>query len=153
MSLGRVGTLVLATALVASSLTARAAANDDVEGNFVPVFLGTTEQATLNRHVPSSGFAQRMMLSQMRVTELEAGVIATWVPEKDFPHTIFAASDEFEAYGQCTKRETIGCTMDVFDYAAGEVRSYLMPLRSAKRRETYLGLLSSTGINQTSTAP
>lgn len=139
---GRFRLWITGVAFASSLLAANAGATDSVEADFAPVLLGSIEADLPSRHLPSSAFAQRVMLSQPRITEIEIGVVATWAPGKDFPHTIFAASDDFEAYGHCSEREVIGCTMDVFDYSAGQIRTYLMPLSQAKRLDTYGGLLS-----------
>lgn len=113
-----------------------------VESSDQVVWLGDAQAATPNKLVPSSKFAQFMMHSQARVSELEAGVIAGWLPGREFPHTIFAAWDGFEAIGLCTERERVGCKVDLFDYRAGEIRSYHMPLEAARHRSTYEALLS-----------
>lgn len=134
--------LALLATIASICPSAHALADDGATTNERVVFLGRVEPAVRNLNVPSSMFARYMMHSQASVSEIEAGVIAVWMPAFEHPNSIFVVGDEFEAYGICAKRKTVGCAMDVFDFDAGEVRRYHMPLSLAQRMDTYAKIVN-----------
>lgn len=114
-----------------------ASANEEMER------VGSAIPAAHTPYVPSSQFAQMMMLSQATVSLLEPGVLAIWSPNKAFPHRIFVAGDGIEAFGLCIERESIGCTVGTLNHETKEISTYIMPLAFAERLDTFTDLLGT----------
>ena len=96
--------------------------------------------AVRNREAASSEFAQLLSFVDAELREVEAGVIAVFGASREYPRGIYASGSGFEAYGTCTKRVTVGCWVDFFDYEAGQIAPSFLNLEEALRFETYVNL-------------
>lgn len=100
-------------------------------------------EATGRSKAPSSQLAQYLVLTAANLSTLEPGVLAAQVEGGNFPNTIFASGEDFEAVGICVKRMMgTGCAMSVFDYEDEVIKRYYVPLELAVKRSTYEGLLT-----------
>lgn len=103
-----------------------------------PVGLGVI--AVRNRYTPLSGFARMVSYDGADLHMVDPGIVAMDHPEQDYPYWLYVLGTDFQASGHCSKRETMYCIMNFFEYKDGQARKYLIGLEQALEWDTYLNI-------------
>lgn len=106
--------------------------------------------ATFDPNMPSYRFAQHVQREPNELVKLDKGIVGLMGPK--YPNVIFALWDDFQAYATCTDDVPLFCDVAFFDYADGEIRTYVLPFEAANDR-VYLTALADPGSAESHKTP
>lgn len=110
--------------------------------------IGIATKAVDNTPTPASGFSATLSRGP-KVLEVEPGVMAVYVNGAEFPGSLYASGDGFEALGHCIKGRFAqnGCEVRFFDHRAAVIKPYAIRLSDALKLSTYVDLVEQPSLN------